>query len=43
MYLSIRKSYCRDYDGFIYKEDQKSRRISIHANKNTPFHPTETL
>ena len=39
MYLSIRKSYCRGCDGFSYIEDQKSHRISMHINNNTPLQP----
>ena len=43
MYLSIRKSYFRGFDGFSYVEDQKSQIIPDHTNNNTPFHPTEIL
>ena len=43
IYLSIRKSYCRGCNGFSYVEDQKSHRIFIHTDNNTPFHPTEIL
>ena len=35
IYLLIRKSYCRGYDGFSYVKDQNPPRISIHTNNRT--------